>query len=182
MRQIATKGTQIVLNDRPIMLRGTLECCIFPLTGYPAMDVEAWKRHFEIARAYGLNHFRFHSWCPPEAAFIAADETGFLLQVETPVWTSLGNNAKIDDFVIAEADRILAAYGNHPSFTMLCAGNEPKGSKMQEFLNKIVASWKKKDSRRIYTGAIGLAGGCRKPISRLVSHAGRRFAHPRRQV
>jgi hypothetical protein len=155
MRAITTKGTQIVLNDRPIMLRGTLECCIFPLTGYPPTDVEAWKRHFEIARSYGLNHFRFHSWCPPEAAFTAADQTGFLLHVETPVWTTLGSKAAIDDFVRAEADRILTAYGNHPSFTMLCAGNEPNGSKMQEFLGKLVASWKAKDSRRIYTGSAG---------------------------
>ncbi|MGD0516170.1 MAG: sugar-binding domain-containing protein [Thermoguttaceae bacterium] len=156
MRQIGVKGTQFVLNDRPIMLRGTLECCIFPLTGYPAMDAEAWRRHFEIARSYGLNHFRFHSWCPPEAAFIAADQTGFMLQVETPVWTALGSNPKTDAFVTAEADRILAAYGNHPSFTMLCVGNEPKG-RMQQFLSKIVPAWKQKDLRRIYTGASGWA-------------------------
>jgi beta-galactosidase len=156
MREIGTKGTQFVLNGRPTMLRGNLECCIFPLTGYPAMDVESWKRRFEIARSYGLNHVRFHSWCPPEAAFIAADQTGFLLQIETPVWTALGSNPIIDEFVTAEADRILAAYGNHPSFTMLCAGNEPKG-RMQEFLSKIVPAWKAKDSRRIYTGASGWA-------------------------
>lgn len=154
MRQIAAKGTQFVLNDRPTMLRGTLECCIFPLTGYPAMDVDAWKSRFETARSYGLNHFRFHSWCPPEAAFVAADQTGFMLQVETPVWTALGSNPKTDEFVQAEADRILAVYGNHPSFTMLCVGNEPSG-KMQQFLSKIVAAWKEKDSRRIYTGSSG---------------------------
>ena len=77
LREIATRGTQFTINGRPIFLRGTLECAIFPLTGYPPTDVESWKRIVGIAKAHGLNHIRFHSWCPPEAAFDAADELGF---------------------------------------------------------------------------------------------------------
>ncbi len=88
VRQIATRDKQFVLNGRPIFLRGNLECVIFPKTGYPPMDVESWARLFRIAKEYGLNHFRFHSWCPPEAAFEAADRAGFLLHVELPVWSN----------------------------------------------------------------------------------------------
>ena len=79
LREIGVKDRQFVLNGRPTFFRGTLECCIFPLTGYPPTDVDAWKRLIRICQAHGLNHIRFHSWCPPEAAFAAADELGFYL-------------------------------------------------------------------------------------------------------
>jgi beta-galactosidase/beta-glucuronidase len=79
LRDVGTQGTQITLNGRPILLRGTLECCVFPLTGYPPTDVAAWRRVFERCQEFGLNHVRFHSYCPPEAAFVAADELGVYL-------------------------------------------------------------------------------------------------------
>ena len=66
MREISTKGTQFVLNGRPIYLRGTLECAIFPLTGYPPTDVDSWKRVIRTCQRHGLNHIRFHSHCPPK--------------------------------------------------------------------------------------------------------------------
>ena len=47
-------------------------------------QVESWERVFRICRSYGLNHMRFHSFCPPEAAFMAADRVGFYLQPEGP--------------------------------------------------------------------------------------------------
>ncbi|MBI4891954.1 MAG: glycoside hydrolase family 2 [Acidobacteria bacterium] len=149
-RTIATRGTQFTLNGRPIFLRGTLECNIFPLSGYPPTDVESWRRLFRIARSYGLNHFRFHSWCPPEAAFQAADEAGFLLHVELPVWTtSVGKDKALTEFMAAEARRILDTYGNHPSFTMLCLGNELRGD--FDAMDRLVADLKASDPRRLYT-------------------------------
>ncbi len=84
MRDFKTPGTQFTINGRPLFLRGTLECAIFPETGYPPTDTASWMRIFRIARAHGLNHMRFHSWCPPEAAFEAADHTGFYLQLNVP--------------------------------------------------------------------------------------------------
>ena len=87
MRKLAVaENKQFTLNGRKIFLRGTLECCIFPRTGYPPTDVESWLRILRIAKSYGLNHLRFHSWCPPEAAFVAADKMGFLFHVEAPQW------------------------------------------------------------------------------------------------
>ena len=72
LRTISTQGTQFLLNGRKAFFRGTLECCIFPRTGHPPTDVGSWKRIIRIAKAYGLNLIRFHSWCPPEAAFQAS--------------------------------------------------------------------------------------------------------------
>jgi hypothetical protein len=155
MRRFGTKGTQFVINDRLTFLRGTLECSIFPLTGYPDMSVEGWLRIIRIAKAHGLNHMRFHSWCPPEAAFEAADRMGFMFHVECPAWATIGNGKPIDKFIYDEGDRILKAYGNHPSFCMLAYGNEPGGGNQKRFLGDLVNYWKQKDPRRVYTSAAG---------------------------
>jgi hypothetical protein len=159
MRQIGTEGTHFTVNGRKTFLRGTLECCIFPLTGYPAMDKDYWLKIYRAAKAHGLNHLRFHSWCPPEAAFAAADQMGFMLHVECAAWansgSAIGDGKPIDEFICAEGDRILKAYGNHPSFCMLAYGNEPAGKNQKQFLGKLVEYWKKKDPRRLYTSAAG---------------------------
>ena len=84
MREFAAKGTQFTMNGRPVFLRGTLECSVFPLTGYPPTDVASWQRIYRIMKSYGLNFIRFHSWCPPEAAFAAADIEGIMIQAEGP--------------------------------------------------------------------------------------------------
>ena len=155
LRTFDRSGTQFTLNGRPYFVRGNLECCIFPLTGYPVADVDSWRRMMETMRQYGLNHIRFHSWCPPEAAFIAADEAGITLHVETPVWTDLGKDPQLDRFIHDEAKRILRAYGNHPSFVMLAVGNEPSGPNKDAFLNDIVSQWQAQDPRRLYTTCAG---------------------------
>lgn len=155
MREFRTRGTNFTLNGRVTFLRGTLECCVFPLTGYPPTDVPEWERIFRAAKEHGLNHIRFHSWCPPEAAFEAADRLGFILHVETPVWTRLGEDSATDAFIYAESERILKEFGNHPSFCMLAVGNEPSGERQKEFLTSIVSSWRQKDPRRLYTTSAG---------------------------
>jgi hypothetical protein len=149
LREIGTKNKQFLLNGRAVFLRGTLECNIFPLTAYPPMNKDEWARLFRIARSYGLNHFRFHSWCPPEAAFTAADEAGFLLHVEIPVWNrSVGKDPKVVEYMRAEGERIQRSYGNHPSFTMMCLGNELAGD--YNLMDQMVAELKQRDPRRLY--------------------------------
>jgi hypothetical protein len=158
MRQIAAEGTQFTINSRKIFLRGTLECCIFPLTGYPDMTVAGWLRIFRIAKAHGLNHMRFHSWCPPEAAFVAADQMGFMFHVECGSWSrSLGDGKSVDQFIYDESDRILQTYGNHPSFCLFAYGNEPGGENHIKYLASLVNHWKAKDSRQLYTSGAGWA-------------------------
>jgi hypothetical protein len=156
MREFKAVGKQFQINGRPVFLRGTVNNCEFPLTGYANMDVPAWERIFRICRAHGLNHMRFHSWCPPEAAFIAADKVGFYLHVEGPSWanhgTSIGDKKPIDQFIYDETDRIDKVYGNYASFCMMAYGNEPRGRQV-EYLTKFNDYWKAKDSRHLYTGA-----------------------------
>lgn len=155
MRKFIAKGRQFNINDRPIFLRGTLECAIFPKTGFPPTDKASWARIYKIAKSYGLNHLRFHSWCPPEAAFAAADEAGFYLAVEASAWAAIGDGQPIDKFIYDESERIFNAFGNHPSFCMFTYGNEPGGGKSKEYLAKFVKYLKEKDSRRLYTSGSG---------------------------
>lgn len=153
-----TEDKMFQMNGRPLLLRGTLECCIFPKTGYPSMDVDSWLRIFHIAQSYGLNHMRFHSWCPPEAAFVAADQTGFLLHVEAPQWVNnVGQVPDRDAFIEEEEARILQAYGNHPSFGFLCMGNELAGDPV--FLQKLVKKGKDSDPRHLYTPSTWMCFG-----------------------
>jgi len=156
MREFKAVGRSFEINGRPVFLRGTVNNCEFPLTGYPSMDVAAWVRIFKISKAHGLNHMRFHSFCPPEAAFIAADQIGFYLQPEGPSWanhgSSIGDGKPIDQFIYDETNRMAKKYGNYASFCMLAYGNEPRGRQV-EYLTKFNDYWKAKDSRRLYTGA-----------------------------
>jgi hypothetical protein len=155
-REVGTKDGRITLNGRKIFLRGTLECCIFPLTGHPPTDVDSWRRIVRICKAHGLNHIRFHSWCPPEAAFQAADELGFYYQVEVSAWApEIGSGKPLDAWLEAESLRMLAAYGNHPSFLLMAYGNEPGGNNHRKWLQDWAARRKAADPRRLYTTAAG---------------------------
>ena len=156
MRDFTIKGKWFYVNGNKTVLRGTVENCDFPLTGYAPMQIEDWERVFRICKNYGLNHMRFHSFCPPAAAFEAADLVGFYLQPEGPSWPNhgpkLGMGQPIDKYLMDETIRISKEYGNYASFCMLACGNEPSG-RWVAWVSKFVDYWKAKDSRRVYTGA-----------------------------
>lgn len=149
LRNIETRGRDILVNGRRIFLRGTLDCCIFPLTGTPPLDDAGWEKEIRVCKEWGLNHIRFHSWCPPEAAFRVADREGVYLQVELPVWSKRIGEPSMNAFLEAEYERIVRAYGNHPSFCMLACGNELDSG--YDFLNALLVRMKTEDPRHIYS-------------------------------
>ena len=161
MREISIDGRQLLINGRPLFLRGTVENCCFPLTGFPPTDEAEWLRIFLKCKEYGLNHVRFHSYCPPEAAFAAADRVGIYLQPEGPSWPNhgvkLSRGMAIDKYLLDESKRIIDTYGHHPSFIMMAAGNEPAGDWVR-YCDKWVAEMKKYDPTKIYAGA-SVGGG-----------------------
>src|ERR1019366_1137446 len=152
MRKFAARGTQFALNDRPVFLRGTLECSVFPLNGYPPTDVPAWQRIYRIMKSYGLNFIRFHSWCPPEAAFAAADLEGIMIQAEGPqANVQAGADPRRDAFTEAEFKRMVDTYGNHPSFCLMTLGNEYGGK--DALLSGWVDMLIQRDPRHLYSSA-----------------------------
>ncbi len=161
MRDISVAGRNIIINGRPMYVRGTVENCCFPLTGYAPTDEESWSEVFAKCKEYGINMMRFHSYCPPEAAFAAADKAGIYLQPEGPSWPNHGvalrKGMAIDQYLIDEGKAIIDAYGNHPSFVMMAAGNEPAGNWVP-YTDMWVATMKDYDPTKIYCGA-SVGGG-----------------------
>lgn len=122
------EGTQFSVNGHKTFLRGKHDACVFPYTGHVPMDLVAWRRYLQICKGYGINHIRFHSWCPPEAAFMAADIEGVYLQPELPFWGEFKrDDNKLMTFLHKEGSNILLQYGHHPSFVMFALGNELRG-------------------------------------------------------
>ena len=148
LRDFKAKGRQFFVNGRKTFLRGTLDCAEFPRTGHPPTTVDEWTRIFSICQDYGLNHVRFHSWCPPKAAFIAADHLGIYLFPEL-VWTPMMARPE-QEWVEKEAVRVFREYGNHPSFCLFAVGNEAYAE--INWMRKTLASWKAADPRHLYSG------------------------------
>ena len=127
---------QFMAAGHKVFLRGKHDGCVFPQTGHAPMDKTSWINYFQRCKEYGLNHVRFHSWCPPEAAFAAADELGIYLQPELPIWGTL-EGEELLAFLRKEGLNILRTYGHHPSFALFSLGNELWGEKgvMQEMVD-----------------------------------------------
>lgn len=150
------ENLRLTLNGRVFFLRGEANCCVFPEEGHPPMTVEEWKKVLQIYASYGVNCMRFHSWCPPEAAFQAADEMGMMMQPELSQWNF--KDALADEESMAyyqlELSSVLKYLANHPSFVMLTLGNELlTGEEGHRNMDKLLQMAKKQDSTRLYANS-----------------------------
>ncbi|MBQ3882679.1 MAG: beta-glycosidase [Bacteroidales bacterium] len=145
-KEIRSSMSRLTINDghfsyngKREFLRGRHDACVFPLTGHTPMDYPSWKEYFSICKRYGLNHVRFHSWCPPEECFRAADDEGIHLQPELPFWGTLDvKDTSLVNFLLKEGKNILKEYSRHPSFSLFSLGNELWGDKdlMKEMIRQ----------------------------------------------
>ena len=150
LRDFKAEQTHFTINGAKTFLRGKHDACVFPLTGYTAMDLEQWRRYFRICKEYGLNHCRFHSWCPPAACFEAADLEGVYLQPELPIWGGFKKeSAELMDFLMKDGENIMREYSNHASFVLFALGNELGGdiNVMKDFVNR----FRSIEPRHLYT-------------------------------
>ncbi|MBB6021029.1 hypothetical protein HNR77_002110 [Paenibacillus sp. JGP012] len=161
MRSFTAKGKQLVLNGTPVFLRGYVDCCIFPLTGYPVWEVSDYVRQFRIAKSYGFNHVRLHGWSAPEPFWEAADEVGMLVQAELPHWSRFFEQRdvpappEIRTYLTQELDRLLETLHRHPSFVLFSLGNELIGADGHPELNAMLDRARQKDPSRLYTDNTG---------------------------
>jgi hypothetical protein len=155
LREFKADGDKFTINGTKTFLRGKHDGLIFPLTGFAPTTVDEWLKVLKISKSYGINHYRFHTCCPPEAAFVAADMLGIYMEPELPFWGTVTdendeNHNKVEqDFLISEGLSMLKSFGNHPSFAMMSLGNELWGSK--DRLNEILKVYKDFDNRHLYT-------------------------------
>lgn len=133
---------RLTINERRFFLRGEANCAEFPEEGHWPMETERWLDIMEKYKSYGINCVRFHSHCPPEAAFEAADRVGMMVQPELSHWNPV--DAFLPEhsyeYYKKELSEIIKSYANHPSFVMLTLGNELHStedgvSKMESLLN-----------------------------------------------
>ncbi len=154
-REFSAGRHHFYINGVKTFLRGKHDGMIFPLSGAAPMDVEGWLKVMRVAKRYGINHYRFHTCCPPEAAFYAADLLGIYMEPELPFWGTIaapgeeGYNKEEQDYLVAEGFRLMEAYGSHPSFVMMSLGNELWGSR--ERLGEIIEGFRAVDTRHLYT-------------------------------
>ena len=153
-REIKAVGKEFQLDGLRIYFRGTHHGGDFPLTGYPPSDLAYWKKIFQINKDWGINHIRFHSFCPPDAAFQAADELGIYLQPEPGMWNEVSPGTPMEAMLYEETELMIRAYGNHPSFLLFSPSNEPKG-RWKEAFDKWIAHYRIADPRRLYTNGTG---------------------------
>ena len=122
-RTIATEGNRLLLNGKPIYLRGYGDDNVEVLTGFPPSSKDVYLKRLAIAKSLGFNAVRFHSMTPPEAFFEAADEAGILVMAELPAaYTQYfyAHRAHLK----ADLKDTLLAYRNHASLLSLGFGNE----------------------------------------------------------
>ena len=155
LREFSKNEHHFLINGVETYLRGKHDGMIFPLSGAAPTDVEEWLRIMGISKGYGINHYRYHTCCPPRAAFVAADLLGIYMEPQLPFWGTLvnvgeeGYNEVEQNYLIEEGFRMLAEYGNHPSFCMMSLGNELWGS--AERMGDIIRGYKAVDNRHLYT-------------------------------
>lgn len=136
-RKFSTSNSYFTVNGNPVFLRGTVNSAVFPLTTHVPLDLQSWMDYFSVLKKYGVNHVRFHSWTPPEAAFQAADISGVYILTELPIWGELDKDLKFHNrFLNEELIGIMEAFSHHPSFVMFSTGNELWGdiSLMGEYM------------------------------------------------
>jgi beta-galactosidase/beta-glucuronidase len=136
VRSIEARGRQILLNGRPLRIRGVNRYDEFPGRG-PVADEAAIRADLEAVKATGANFVRTHYPQSP-AHLEIADEIGLLFMEEVPLnWWRASFRPKVppefeNDRVIDLAEKALEQMvrrdGNHPSLAVWSMANECESS------------------------------------------------------
>jgi hypothetical protein len=131
MREFKVRDGRFWLNGQPFFVRGYGDDCVYPNTVAPPADQEEYRRRFKIAKDYGFNYVRHHSWVPLEEYFEVADEVGILLQPEFPIGGPgvLADTPEGKRLYLDQWEGMIKAHRNHPSIVTWCMSNEVSWSK-----------------------------------------------------
>ena len=173
-REVSTQGNTLLLNGKPIYLRGYGDDNIEVLTGFPPSSKAVFLDRLKLAKSFGFNAVRFHSMTPPPAYFEAADEVGILVMAELPAVNTQYFFAH-RDFLKRELAGVLKAHRNNPSLLSLAFGNE------------FNLNWLKTDADRasflasiaeFYKAAKQLAPATLVHVERWIRHTSDRYGQP----
>ncbi|KFB09238.1 glycoside hydrolase family 2 protein [Nitratireductor basaltis] len=170
-RRIERRGTEILLNGKPTFLRG-ISVHEDDLENGKVTSEEDLRRRFEHARELGCNYLRLAHYPHHERAAQLADELGFMLWEEIPVYWAIDfeNEATFRDaqnqlLELIKRDR------NRASVIIWSVGNEnPDTDARLSFMRRLAETAKEADPTRLTSAACLINHAKRKIEDRLADH------------
>ncbi len=159
-RTIETRGTEILLNGKPVFLRGVCIHAEAPYrTGraYTAKDAETllgW------AKELGANFVRLAHYPHDESMLRAADRMGLLVWSEVPVyWAIQFDNPKVLAKAEQQLDEEIGTSRNHAAIILWSMANEtPNNEARTRFIEAEAAHARELDPTRLITAALLVHG------------------------
>src|SRR5438270_12572741 len=155
-RTIETRGTEILLNGRPIFLRGV---CIHeeaPFRGGRAYSREDAQTLLGWAKELGANFVRLAHYPHNESMVREADKLGIMVWSEIPVyWTILWENPATLENAQNQLSEMIARDKNRAAIIIWSMANEtPLGDARLTFLKKMIERARSLDSTRMISAAM----------------------------
>lgn len=116
-RKIETEGKQLLLNGKPVAIRGVLNWGYTGRTTQPSIDESFMRKEIEFARDSGFNLMKFCLWVPPQRYLELCDEKGLLAWVEYPTWHPTFTPEFLDE-LRREYEEFFYFDRNHPSVVL----------------------------------------------------------------
>jgi len=162
-RTIETKGTQILLNGKPIKLRG-ISTHEEPIGEAGAAYSKAhYERLLQEAKTMNANFVRAAHYPYSRHMAKAADEMGVMLWEEVPVyWNIAWENPETLSIARDQIARLVQRDWNRASVIIWSVANEtPLSKPRMTFLRRLIDDVREQDSSRLVTAAL-LGGGVKK--------------------
>jgi beta-glucuronidase len=155
-RTVETRGTQILLNGKPIFLSGIAIHAEAPYrTGRANTDKDA-ETLLGWAKELGCNFVRLAHYPHDESMLRAADRMGLLVWSENPVyWALQFDNPEVLAKAEQQLDEEIGTSRNHASIILWSMANEtPSTEARTRFIETLAARARSLDSSRLITAAL----------------------------
>jgi beta-glucuronidase len=155
-RGVETRGTQILLNGKPIFLRGISMHEEAPFRGGRAFSLEDDQTLLGWAKELGCNFVRLAHYPHNENMARVADKMGLLLWEEVPVyWGNDWTNPKTLEVAEEQMRDLVDRDKNRAAVALWSLSNEtPISPERTEFLKSMAAYTRQLDSTRLITSAM----------------------------
>jgi beta-glucuronidase len=155
-RSIETKGPEILLNGKPLFLRGVSIHEEAPFRGGRAFSEEDARTLLGWAKELGCNFVRLAHYPHNESMVRQADKLGLMVWSEIPVyWTILWENATTFENAQTQLSEMISRDKNRAAIIIWSMANEtPIGEARLSFLKRLVERAKALDSTRLISAAL----------------------------
>ncbi len=155
-RTIKTKGQQILLNDKPIYLKGISIHEESPLRDGRGHSIEDARQLLTWARELGCNYVRLAHYPHNEHMVRLADQMGILVWEENPVyWTIEWDNPDTYQNAEDQLAEVIARDKNRASVIIWSMANEtPNIPARNAFLTKLATFTREQDNTRLISAAL----------------------------